>query len=119
MECFTQQVFKKPSDGATLVRVMHSFAVDHEEHQLIGNVSGVYLLYQNDDVVYVGQGWNCLLRVAEHTRKESVIEFTSWRYIPIEGDQRRRAEEKKLIEKYQPRYNRQHRRAKQPATSLS
>jgi len=98
---------------------MHPRTIDHEEHQLVGNVSGVYLLYHNDEVVYVGQGWNCLLRVAEHTRKESVIEFTSWSYIPIEGDQRRRAEEKKLIEKYQPRYNRQHRRARQTAAFLT
>lgn len=80
-----------------------------EKHQLTGNVSGVYFLYHHDEVVYVGQGWNCLLRVAEHTRKESTIEFTSWSYIPIEGKQLRRNEEKRLIEEYQPRYNRQHR----------
>lgn len=79
------------------------------KHQLVGNVSGVYLLFHDDEVVYVGQGWNCLLRVAEHTRKESTIEFTSWSYIPIEGKQNRLVEERQLIERYEPRYNRQYR----------
>ena len=37
--------------------------------QRLGNVSGVYFLFDGDELVYIGQGWNCLLRVAEHTRK--------------------------------------------------
>jgi hypothetical protein len=46
-----------------------------EEHRgksipLSGACAGVYFLFDKDKLVYVGQGWNCFLRVAEHTRKE-------------------------------------------------
>jgi hypothetical protein len=32
---------------------------------LSGTCSGVYFLFHGKELVYVGQGWNCFLRVAE------------------------------------------------------
>lgn len=73
--------------------------------ELIGNCSGVYFLFDANELVYIGKGWNCLLRVAEHTRKDSDKLFTSWNYIHIESKQEYEALEKKLISTLKPKYN--------------
>ena len=73
---------------------------------LMGNVSGVYVLFHNDDVVYVGQGWNCFLRVAEHTRKDSDKIFTHWNFVEISSELERKLFERELINEYRPKYNR-------------
>jgi predicted GIY-YIG superfamily endonuclease len=52
-------------------------------YKLDGNCSGVYFLFNENELVYIGKGWNCLLRIAEHTRKDSDKIFTSWNYIHI------------------------------------
>ena len=72
---------------------------------LTGNCSGVYFLFDRDELVYVGQGWNCFLRVAEHTRKDSGKTFTSWNFTQIddEGEQKNREREIRRIHK--PKYN--------------
>lgn len=71
-----------------------------------GNVSGVYFLFHNDEVVYIGQGWNCFLRVAEHTRKDSCKTFTHWSFIEIKSETDRKALERELIKKHRPKFNR-------------
>lgn len=76
---------------------------------LVGNEKGVYLLFEADDLVYVGKGWNCLLRVAEHTRKDSNKIFTSWNFIPVECTEELRLLEIKLIKENSPKYNIHHR----------
>jgi len=75
--------------------------------QLTGACSGVYFLFKNDDLVYVGEGWNCLLRVAEHTRKDHLRfkEFTSWSFIQMEDKKERKDLEKQLRKEFNPRYN--------------
>ncbi|MBT8141915.1 MAG: GIY-YIG nuclease family protein [Gammaproteobacteria bacterium] len=73
--------------------------------KLEGNLSGLYFLFDQDELVYIGKGWNCLLRVAEHTRKDSDKEFTSWEYIHIESKKEYSALEKKLIKMHTPKYN--------------
>jgi len=40
-------------------------------NKLEGNCSGVYFLFNGEELVYIGKGWNCFLRIAEHTRKDS------------------------------------------------
>lgn len=77
-------------------------------HKLVGNCSGVYFLFNENELVYIGKGWNCLLRVAEHTRKDSDKEFTSWSYLPIEDKQEYSTLENQLINTYKPKYNKQH-----------
>lgn len=73
--------------------------------KLEGNCSGIYFLFDGDELVYIGKGWNCLLRVAEHTRKDSDKSFNSWSYIPIDDKNEYCRLEKELIKKFSPKYN--------------
>jgi len=75
---------------------------------LEGNTGGVYFLFNNDELVYIGKGWNCLLRVAEHTRKDSNKVFNSWRYTEVIDSKKRGELERELIRKYKPIYNKNH-----------
>lgn len=74
---------------------------------LSGRCPGVYFLFHNDELVYVGQGWNCFLRVAEHTRKEkqNYKEFNSWNFIQIDDEKERKTLEKELRVKIKTKYN--------------
>ncbi|HET6459751.1 MAG TPA: hypothetical protein VFG29_03080 [Syntrophales bacterium] len=67
-----------------------------------GVCSGVYLLFNNGDLLCVGESGNCFLRVAEHTRR-GPLKFTSWSFIPKEEAQRRDLKEQ-LTRKYKPKY---------------
>ncbi len=73
---------------------------------LQGPCSGLYFLYDSDELVYIGQGWNCLLRVAEHTRKDSDKIFTHWSFLPIEDPVERKQLEFELRRKHKPKFNR-------------
>jgi excinuclease UvrABC nuclease subunit len=73
---------------------------------LKGANSGIYVLFENDELVYVGEGWNCLLRVAEHTRKDSTKVFTSWNFVAVSDETERKALELELRIKFRPKYNR-------------
>jgi len=73
---------------------------------LQGACSGVYFLFHDNELVYIGQGWNCLLRVAEHTRKDSEKIFDRWSYIQIDGEAERKDVERELVKKLKPKYNR-------------
>lgn len=70
-----------------------------------GACSGVYFLFNDNELVYIGEGWNCFLRVAEHTRKESEKVFTRWNFIPIEDEKERKALERALRDQFKPMYN--------------
>lgn len=80
-------------------------AIRQGAQAIAGNTSGVYFLFYQEELVYIGQGWNCLLRVAEHTRKESVKVFTHWAYLPIESESERKAIEREFRRQYAPKYN--------------
>ncbi|QKJ62400.1 GIY-YIG nuclease family protein [Flavobacterium sp. M31R6] len=75
---------------------------------LEGNCSGIYFLFDGNELVYIGKGWNCLLRIAEHTRKDSDKKFTSWNYISINDINEYNRIEKELIKKHNPKYNKTH-----------
>ena len=74
--------------------------------QMPGPRTGVYFLFLEDKLVYVGDGWNCLLRVAEHTRRDSSKAFCSWNFMPIDDKQERKALERDLRRTHRPLYNR-------------
>jgi excinuclease UvrABC nuclease subunit len=74
-------------------------------HETVGHQSGVYFLFHGDELVYIGEGWNCFLRVAEHTRKDSDRVFTRWNFIPIESKDERKALELALRRQYKPKFN--------------
>ena len=70
-----------------------------------GVCSGVYFLFNKNELVYIGQGWNCFLRVAEHTRKDSDKKFTHWNFILIENEKERKKVERSLRDIFKPKYN--------------
>lgn len=78
----------------------------HGAMEAVGHTSGVYFLFQGTELVYIGEGWNCFLRVAEHTRKDSDRVFTHWNYVAIESKEERKALEKELRCQYKPKFNR-------------
>jgi len=59
-------------------------------------------------LVYVGRGWNCLLRVVEHTRKDTDKIFTSWNYLEFDDENERNTMERVYIQKFKPKYNQVH-----------
>lgn len=73
---------------------------------LQGSVSGVYFLYKDDELVYIGQSCNCFIRVAEHTRKDSDQTFTQWSFLAVAGEKERRQLARTLIAKHMPKFNR-------------
>lgn len=73
---------------------------------LQGNCSGIYFLYHDDVLVYIGEGWNCLLRIAEHTRKDSDKIFTHWSFLPVKEPGQRKVMERQLRAKHKPKFNR-------------
>ena len=80
-------------------------ALRQGSHEAVGHESGVYFLFRCEELVYIGEGWNCLLRVAEHTRKDSDREFTHWNFIPIASKEERKALESALRKQYKPKFN--------------
>ena len=80
-------------------------ALNQASIPLTGACSGVYFLFNDEELVYVGQGWNCLLRVAEHTRKDSDKVFNRWNFITIEDEAERKNREWELRATLKPRFN--------------
>ena len=80
-------------------------ALRKQSHETIGHESGVYFLFHGEQLVYIGEGWNCFLRVAEHTRKDSDRIFTHWNFVPIESKEERKALEQALRKQYKPKFN--------------
>ena len=94
----------------------------YKDHSVIGHC--VYLLFNKNKIVYVGYTFNLAKRLGEHsqwlpfysdgkkynstlpdvrglTRKE----FTHYSYISSNNEKRTRELEKRLIKKYNPKYN--------------
>jgi predicted GIY-YIG superfamily endonuclease len=67
-------------------------------------VQGVYLLYLDEEVVYVGMSTHIRLRIAQH-RKENTKVFNKVLLYQIEDETSRLRTESILILKYLPRYN--------------
>ena len=77
-------------------------------------VRGVYLLFDGEELVYVGEGQNVFLRVGEATRRK--MSFTHWNYLPVDTKGECLALEHALCERFRPRYNRRYRRSAPDST---
>ena len=79
-------------------------------YKKVGQCNGIYFLFNEGNLVYIGKGWNCLLRVAEHTRKESnnYKEYSHWNFIEIPESENLGSIERELINKYKPLLNKTH-----------
>lgn len=65
---------------------------------------GVYFLFCNEQVVYIGQSKNIMSRITTH-KLEKVKEFDSFSYKIIWDEEVRKSEESFLIMKHSPLYN--------------
>jgi hypothetical protein len=70
-----------------------------------GNAPGVFFLFDGVELVYVGQGWNCFLSVAEQTRKDLDRRFTCWTFVEVPDEAERKAMVKALKRLHAPRDN--------------
>jgi len=64
--------------------------------------SGVYLLLDKEEIVYIGESGGLYSRIGSHQKKKV---FNSFRILPCKQS-RRKYWEKVLIKKYKPKYNR-------------
>jgi len=70
--------------------------------QLLEDISGIYFLIEHNEVVYVGQSTNIMLRVYTHAQEKR---FDSFSYIPIDPSNHNIIEAL-YIWTLQPRHNR-------------
>jgi hypothetical protein len=70
-------------------------------------LSGVYFLLQGYTVVYVGESSCIFTRLSQHY-KEGLKDFEFFYYKQIEGEEKRKKEEKRWIKKLRPIYNSVH-----------
>ena len=71
---------------------------------------GVYFLYDNGQLVYIGQTNDIFRRISEHSRGmvkkgQPIKQFDDWAYIECDDEQRRLALEALLIHLTHPKYN--------------
>lgn len=73
------------------------------EQRLPKLISGVYFLYSEEEIVYVGQSVNIYARIGSHAAKG--IEFDSWAWREIKDAATRIKEESAEILKHAPKFN--------------
>lgn len=64
---------------------------------------GVYFLYNDGELVYVGQTNDIFRRISEHSRSDK--QFNWWRYFEIDDENLRKAIEYMFIQIAKPKYN--------------
>ena len=64
-------------------------------------ISGVYFLFDGDDLVYIGKSIECRARIESHKKTKK---FDSYHILQMQESEIDEAE-KKYISKYKPRYN--------------
>lgn len=65
---------------------------------------GIYFLYNNDKLVYIGKSQNIFERIGRHI-KDNVKEFNSWDYQEVDDEYKRSELEGYLINVFRPKYN--------------
>lgn len=65
-----------------------------------GVCPGVFFLFQDNELVFIGHSWNCFLGVAEKTRKENPKTFNRWSYIQVDDEIERATLARTLIAKH-------------------
>lgn len=76
------------------------------------SVSGVYFLFDGDDLVYIGRAANIAKRVGEHSSNRYGKKFDSYTFIPCEY-QEAQSLEIHLIREHNPKYNEQYAKVEQ------
>lgn len=65
---------------------------------------GIYFLYDNDNLVYIGKSSNIFYRIGTHIHQQ-LKKFDSWEYQIIEDEEERSNMEGYLIDIFKPKYN--------------
>lgn len=71
-------------------------------------LKGIYVLFDGEEIVYIGQSSDIYRRIYEHQSgraKGEKKDFTSWDYFEIEDDEQRIKAESLLIRILNPKYN--------------
>lgn len=67
-------------------------------------MSGVYVLFDKDEIVYVGESRHVLRRIGEHLRGANKKKYDSFMIFPCNEEDRKYGEQF-LIDTFQPKYN--------------
>lgn len=73
-------------------------------------VSGVYILFYKDEIVYIGQSYSIYERITRHAcgqlkANEKLKIWDSFAYIEVNGRINRLTMETELLQLYKPKYN--------------
>lgn len=71
-----------------------------------GTGPGVYFLFQDSRLVYIGHAHHCFFAVAEHTRKDTAGVFNRWGFVRVDDESERVRLARSLIAEHRPPYNR-------------
>lgn len=75
--------------------------IPYEERELI---AGIYFLFDNGELVYIGQSYSVLERVKVHKDTRVKI-FDSFAYVKVSDYAERLMRERQLIKTFSPKYN--------------
>lgn len=76
--------------------------INLSKEQLKSRLQGLYFLFNNNEIVYIGKSENILKRIKDHRRKKI---FTHYTYIPIDSRVELSIFEFYYINKYKPVLN--------------
>ena len=78
---------------------LRHFITDIKKYNRFGNISGIYFLFKNNEIVYIGKSVSIFRRILEHKHN-----FDSFSYIELPKE-KLDIYEKLFILKYNPEYN--------------
>lgn len=68
-------------------------------------ISGVYFLIADDEIVYVGESENIIVRISQHIQSDKGKIFDRWCWLQVPAEERRKVE-RAYITRFNPRLNR-------------
>lgn len=81
---------------------------DLKKYRRPETISGIYILFETDSIVYIGQSWDIFVRIAKHAsywKPTKIINWDFYSYIEISDRAQRLELEKELLRRYNPKYN--------------
>jgi len=67
--------------------------------------AGIYFLFKDSELIYIGQSGGCQVRINQHLM-QTLIDFDAYTILPVQGSRAYRGQvERALIEYFQPTYN--------------
>ena len=67
-------------------------------------ISGVYLLFRDCEIVYIGESKCIYTRIAQHVQDEAK-QFDSFKFIRVKGRKARLRKERQMIKRHRPLLN--------------